>query len=84
MPLTNAQLDALANEALPRPCPWRRNGKGNLCRRWGALLLTVYRRRDGRYGYCLAPRSGPPRWGTPAGYATEEQAVTAVGDAAEG
>jgi len=82
MPMTDAQLDALLAELAP-PLPWRRSQKGNLFRRWLDMTLTVFARRDGRYGTCISPRKGPPRF-SPGGYATEADAVAALLEELEG
>lgn len=40
-------------------CEWQRSNKGNLWRHWDGLSLTIFKRRDGFFGWCLADDDGP-------------------------
>jgi hypothetical protein len=52
---------------------FRRSAKGNLWRKWGEATLTVFARRDGRYGWVVADEHGPT-FGTEA-FADERDAI---------
>ena len=57
---------------------WRRSKKGNLWRLWDGLNLTVFRRRDGFYGWCIADDDGP-RYANQV-YKTEADAMIGLGE----
>ena len=44
-----------------READWSRNCRGNLTRRWGEELLTVYCRR-GRFGWCRSSDDDGPQF----------------------
>lgn len=51
-----------------------RSAKGNLCRDLDGTIVTVFRRRNGSYRWCIAYPQGPPQFATST-YATEEGAM---------
>lgn len=78
---TDAQLEALINDDLPRwPWPWRISDKGNLWRREGPLTLTLFRRGN-RWAYCIADRK--PRYSARS-YLDVQEAMAAALDEARG
>ena len=59
---------------------WRRSRKGNLWKTDGGWCLTVFRRRDGRFGWSVtAGDDGPTSW-SPESYRTEAEAAQAATD----
>jgi hypothetical protein len=56
----------------------RRSGKGNLWCWWGDERVTVFRRRDGRFGWVVSDEDDQPWWSPWAGFATEEAACRAL------
>jgi hypothetical protein len=80
-PWTDQQLDAALADmrSTPRrPPEWRLSAKGNLWRRHGPFTLTVFTRRDGLFGWCVAGgKKDPPRF-SPGGYQSPGEAVYVV------
>lgn len=66
-------------EAFERPSAWRRSRRGNLWRTWGDLTVSIFYHADARYHWSVADSDGP-RYSS-CGYATEEEAMTALGEA---
>ncbi len=60
------------------PSAWRRSNKGNVWREWDGVTITIFRRQDGRWGWCIADEDGP-RYST-GGYETQADARTALGE----
>jgi hypothetical protein len=58
---------------------FRRNRKGNLWREWEGWILTVFRRRNGRYGWCIASEERGTDY-SPETYDTEDEALAALAD----
>jgi hypothetical protein len=54
---------------------FRRSFKGNLWRQYGDALLSVFRRRRGQFGYCIARQNRRPLFSQEE-YATEHDAIT--------
>ena len=59
-------------ERFASPSEWRRSARGNLWREWNGLIVTVFIRRDGWFGWCAANEDGP-RYSS-RGYELEEDA----------
>jgi hypothetical protein len=78
--MTDAELDVLVDDALPRPRPWKRSARGNLWRRFGAARLVVFRR--GR-GFAWLSDGAGGTWFSPGGYASEAEAAAAAEREAE-
>ena len=53
--MTDREVAALLRQ------PWRRSARGNLCRSWLDLTLTVFRRGDG-WAWCLVAGEGRPKF----------------------
>lgn len=53
---------------------WQRSRRGNLWRTWNGLTLTVFRRRDGRFGWSWTDDDERPRF-SHNGYANEVLAI---------
>lgn len=52
--MSKAQIQTAIDDYFGRSCPWYRSRKGNLTRRWdGNLILTVFPRPTGGYGWCV-------------------------------
>jgi hypothetical protein len=58
---------------------FRRSKKGNLWRQHGDMLLSVFRRRRGQFGYCIARQNRRPLFSQEE-YATERDALAALCD----
>jgi hypothetical protein len=46
-------------EQFSDPQQWQRSAKGNLWREWQGRTVTVFARRDGRWGWCISGEDGP-------------------------
>jgi hypothetical protein len=56
---------------------WRRTAKGNLWRPYDGLSLTIFRRADGSYSWCIATEDEGPRYST-ARFETEDEAIDSL------
>lgn len=59
---------------------WRRSKRGNLWREWYDKRLTLYRRRDGLWGWCYEDAWEGARFSNK-GYRSFRDAKLALGDA---
>jgi hypothetical protein len=57
---------------------FRRSQKGNLCRQFEGLTVTVFRRPDDTFGWCIA--DGDDVRFSPGGYEDEGSAMYALGE----
>jgi hypothetical protein len=77
--MTDAQLDVLIDDALPRRGGWRRSERGNLTRGSPAgARLAVFERPKGSGWFAWSLARGATVRYSPGGYATEAEAMTAV------
>jgi len=78
MPKAPEPVDPIlaAFEDLVNSPEWRRSRRGNLWRVWEGMTLTVFARKDGFYGWCIADDKGT-RFSS-AGYPTEGEALEAL------
>jgi hypothetical protein len=53
---------------------FKRSRKGNLWRLWDGRTITVFQRRDGRFGWCISDHAGQ-RWSPWQGWADEQSAL---------
>jgi hypothetical protein len=58
---------------------WLWSKKGNLWRKWGDKTLTIFRRKDGRFGYVYHDGEEPHY--SQDGYETEDDAISALREA---
>lgn len=56
---------------------WRRSRKGNCWRTWEGMTLTIFKRDDGFFGWCVA--SADDRRFSSGGYELEGDAMSALG-----
>jgi hypothetical protein len=55
---------------------WRRVGSGNLWRTWEGTNITIFKRSDGTFNWCVSGENGPSYSTT--SYPTENQAIESL------
>lgn len=61
------------------PTGWKRSKKGNRWRHWEGATLTIFKRRDECFGWCIA--DGEENQFSSSGFETEADAISDLGDA---
>lgn len=61
------------------PSEWRRSKKGNLWRRWEGMLLTIIKRNEDCFGWCVA-EDDETQFSSDT-FDTESDAMSDLGDA---
>ena len=56
---------------------FQRSGRGNLWRYWEDRTVSVFKRRDDRYGWCIASGDYQKEW-APESYESEDDALGAL------
>jgi hypothetical protein len=54
--------DSLIDERTKFKAGFQRSNRGNLWRTWDNATLTVFKRDDGRFAWCIAGSDGQPRY----------------------
>ena len=75
-PCMQAALDERAR--FENPAAWHTSAKGNRWRHWEGMTLTLFRREDDYFGWCIVD-SERKRF-SPCGYGEEEEAMYALMD----
>jgi hypothetical protein len=57
---------------------FQRSRRGNLWRHYDGLTVTVFERREGRYGWCIVADEDEKRF-SQTGYESESEAIRALG-----
>jgi hypothetical protein len=58
---------------------WSVSKKGNLWRLWEGKTVSIFRRRDGFFGWSYAEKNEPPRYST-GGYEVIEDAMSGLAE----
>lgn len=76
-PFIEAALAACAE--FESPSAWGRSTKGNLCRQWDGVTLTIFKRDDECFGWCIA--DGEETRYSSGKFDSEEEAMGSLGEA---
>ncbi|MGC1274343.1 MAG: hypothetical protein WBC44_11605 [Planctomycetaceae bacterium] len=84
MPRLPAPLDPVVELAMAQWAEyknrdhWQRSRRGNLYRHWDGATVTIFKRSDGWYGWCVSDTDGTQF--SRGGYATKADAIHAAGE----
>ncbi len=73
MPMTRTMREDRCNAWSDFQCGFRRSKRGNLWREYSGLTLTIFKRKDGFYGWCIAAADSPQF--SPHSFGSEKEAL---------
>ena len=85
MPKIKKQPDPVIKMAMSEwkefedPNAWKRSKRGNLWRNWLGMTLTIFKRDDGYFGWCIV--DSEEKQFSPGGFESEEDAMSSAGGA---